>query len=78
LDFGRNQLTGTLPEDFERFVELRHLHLDHNQFVGTIPDTFPSIGSLETITLNHNKLTGEVPAAFDVDSLLGKELLKDE
>ena len=64
FDVGRNNLTGTLPIDLgEKFVELRHLHLDHNQFRGTLPDSYNTVGNgrLESFSINNNELTGVVP-----------------
>lgn len=74
LDLGRNQLIGTIPEDMERFVGLRHLHLDHNQFKGSLPETFPEIGNgqLETISINDNQFTGQIPGKFEFIDKLGK------
>ncbi len=64
FDVGRNFLTGTLPVDLgEKFVELRHLHLDHNKFRGTLPESYNTVGNgrLESFSINHNELTGVVP-----------------
>ena len=64
LDLGRNQLTGTLPEDLgEKFVELRHLALDHNKFTGTLPSSYINAGGgrVESLHVNDNKLNGGVP-----------------
>lgn len=63
LDLGRNSFTGTLPQDLDSFVSLRHLHLDHNLFNGTIPDSLPAAGSdrLKQLSLDHNELDGEFP-----------------
>mmetsp|Transcript_24446 Transcript_24446/g.53538 ORF Transcript_24446/g.53538 Transcript_24446/m.53538 type:complete len:182 (-) Transcript_24446:2427-2972(-) len=63
-----NQLTGTLPEDLgEKFVELRHLFLNHNSFVGTLPSSYNTVGNgrLVAMAIDHNRLTGEVPGARD-------------
>ena len=64
FDVGRNFLTGTLPVDLgEKFVELRHLHLDRNEFRGTLPESYNTVGNnrLESFSINHNQLTGVVP-----------------
>lgn len=65
LDLGWNQLTGTLPVDLgEKFVALRHLHLDHNGFTGPLPTSYINVGNgrLEQLSVNDNQLTGEIPA----------------
>jgi len=64
FDVGRNQLTGTLPDDIgEKFVWLRHFHLDHNGFGGTLPASYNTVGNgrLESFSINHNQLTGTIP-----------------
>jgi Leucine rich repeat len=69
FDLGRNELTGTIPDDLgSDFVELRHLLLDHNGLIGSIPTTIPiaGSGSLETLELHHNALTGRVPDNFSM------------
>jgi hypothetical protein len=74
LDLGRNQLTGTLPEDVgEKFVSLRHLRLDHNQFTGSIPGSYTLTGGngrLETFHIDNNQLTGDVPGSFQFTNVL--------
>jgi len=72
-DLGRNQLTGTLPDDIGlKWVELRHLHLDHNEFSGTIPWTYTTVGNgrVESLSFNHNKLKGWVPGYYQHHKLL--------
>lgn len=69
FDVGRNQLTGTLPNDLgEKFVNLRHLHLDHNSFKGTLPSSYNTVGNgrLESFSVDHNKLTGSIPGERDL------------
>lgn len=64
FDVGRNQLTGTLPNDLgEKFIWLRHLHLDHNAFTGTLPSSYNTVGNgrLESFSIDHNQLTGTIP-----------------
>ena len=73
LDLGNNLLTGTLPVDLgEKFVELRHLHLDHNQFRGTLPLSYINVsnGRLEQFTIDHNQLTGAVPDDHELGNKL--------
>ena len=57
-------MTGRLPNDIgEKFVALRHFHLDHNDFRGTLPDSYNTVGNgrLESFSIDHNRLTGTVP-----------------
>ena len=66
-DFGRNQFSGTLPDDFGlRSVSLRFLYMDHNEFTGTIPYSYTTVGNgrVEALAFNHNQLTGWVPGYY--------------
>jgi hypothetical protein len=75
FDVGYNQLTGQLPDDLgEKFVRLRHLHLDHNQFSGSLPSSYTLAGNgrLESLTVDHNRLGGVVPSSFFASNILGK------
>ena len=74
FDLGRNKFSGTLPADIgDKYIRLRHLHLDHNQFVGTIPPTYTQAGNgrLESLSLNSNLLTGSVPTNYELYHKLG-------
>lgn len=69
FDAGRNQLTGTIPDDLGTdFIRLRQLLLDHNSLRGTIPTTIPTVGNgrLEVLEVNNNALSGSVPDNFSV------------
>ena len=69
FDVGRNRLTGTLPDDIgEKFVSLRHFHLDHNEFKGTLPESYNTVGNgrLESFSIDHNKLTGTIEGERDL------------
>ena len=69
FDVGRNLLSGKLPVTLgEKFVSLRHLHLDHNYFTGTLPLSYNTVGNgrLESFSIDHNYLTGRVPGTRDL------------
>lgn len=80
FDVGRNQLDGTLPIDLgTRFVELRHLFLDHNAFNGTLPESYINVGNgrLESLGVDHNRLTGVVPSNHDLRNHLVRFTLQN-
>eukprot|EP00536_Pseudo-nitzschia_multiseries_P004284 jgi/Psemu1/253481/estExt_Genewise1Plus.C_700085 len=72
-DFGRNYLTGRLPNDIGyTWASLRHLYLDYNKFTGSIPYSITTTGNgrVETLSFNNNQLTGWVPGYYQHYKLL--------
>ena len=61
---GRNQHSGTIPNEFENLQQLETLHLPRNQLIGQLPKDLSKIDSLITINLKDNNLTGEIPDDF--------------
>lgn len=65
VDLGRNQFSGSIPEDFgsSDFIRLRYLHLDHNALNGTLPSSLMNAGNgrLKALTLDNNEFTGALP-----------------
>ena len=63
LDFGTNQLSGTIPEAlYTNLTNLQHLYLHDNQFVGTLSNTgLQQFSNLKHLFLNDNRFTGTLP-----------------
>lgn len=75
LDFGRNKLTGQIPQSWYNSNNLRylkHLYLDYNKLTGSLPNLFLRIGTWRTkqIVLNDNRFTGVFPTGFEASSSL--------
>ncbi len=63
--FENNFFTGQIPDDFDRFENLRFIDMSNNQFTGTIPTYFTEMTRLNSVVLAGNELTGSIP---DFDS----------
>lgn len=76
LDLGRNQLTGTFPDDWidgrHALHRLKLLYLDHNQFTGPLPSQLGTLGRgrLQVLSLNDNLFSGQLPGFYNYTSFL--------
>ncbi|KAL0304030.1 UNVERIFIED_CONTAM: hypothetical protein Sradi_6271100 [Sesamum radiatum] len=74
LDFGRNQLTGRIPEWINRLPNLIVFNLRLNKFQGNIPPKLCHLTSLQTLDLAGNNLSGRIPRCFNNFSMMsGKQ-----
>jgi Leucine-rich repeat (LRR) protein len=60
LNLGGNQLSGAVPEELSRLINLETLTLSRNNLNGYIPYWIQSLVSLTTFDASHNKLEGPV------------------
>ncbi|KAH7848004.1 hypothetical protein Vadar_032640 [Vaccinium darrowii] len=60
LYFGRNRLSGSLP-NFHGFLKLETLDLSHNMLSGTISFQMDGLVGLKNLSLGYNQFTGFVP-----------------
>ena len=56
-----NRLTGAIPGDLERLVNLEQFVLSTNSLSGTIPAWLGNLSELEVLNLDGNYLTGTIP-----------------
>ena len=61
LNLSSRQLSGTIPAELGRLLNLRALLLDRNQLSGEIPKELGELSSLLSLGLQENQLTGEIP-----------------
>ncbi|CAI6002404.1 unnamed protein product [Closterium sp. NIES-65] len=61
LDFGYNNLTGTIPDDIGNSSSITSLILQHNQIGGKIPPSLGASPSLSVLILNNNRIDGQIP-----------------
>ena len=61
LNFGGNQLTGTIPAELGQLTQLQRLFLWSNQLTGEIPVELGQLSQLQSLSLSGNQLTGEIP-----------------
>ncbi|XP_014522840.1 phytosulfokine receptor 2-like [Vigna radiata var. radiata] len=62
LDLSSNELTGPLPNCWEKFQKLEVLNLANNSLSGRVPDSFGNLQSILSMHLNNNHFFGEVPS----------------
>ncbi len=64
IDFGRNNLTGSIPEINLESGALEFLGLAGNQLSGEIPASLANFTGLSQLYLDDNRLTGAIPSSF--------------
>ena len=62
LDLGRNQLTGSIPDEIGSLTKLSILLLHDNQLSGSIPSTVQGLINLEYMHVHRNQLAGAIPS----------------
>ncbi|RHN66974.1 putative non-specific serine/threonine protein kinase [Medicago truncatula] len=78
FDLSANSLSGEVPLELFRLVQLQTLNLSHNNFIGTIPKTIGSMKNMESLDLSNNKFFGEIPQDMTLLTLLEKAKLARE
>ena len=61
LSLSRNGLSGTIPQETGRLVNLTRLDLRDNTLSGTIPVEVGRLTNLKTLNLGRNQLSGTIP-----------------
>ncbi|KAH6755485.1 hypothetical protein C2S53_012600 [Perilla frutescens var. hirtella] len=56
-----NQLSGELPDCWNKFPVLTHLKLGNNTMSGSIPNSIGFLAQLESLSLHSNKFSGQIP-----------------
>ena len=70
LDLEFNSLSGAVPPEIGRLINLRYLGLGSNQLTGTLPPEVGNLTRLEVLTLTGNRLWGPLPDAMTALSVL--------
>jgi len=70
IDLSANSLSGEVPLELFRLVQVQTLNLSHNNFVGTIPKTIGGMKNMESLDLSNNKFFGEIPQGMSVLTFL--------
>ncbi|KAG5235185.1 LRR receptor serine/threonine-protein kinase [Salix suchowensis] len=63
MDFGRNQIRGTIPDGIGNLVSLAVLGLDSNQLGGMIPSSIGKLQNVVYLFLYDNKISGSIPSS---------------
>ncbi|CAO2816752.1 unnamed protein product [Amaranthus hypochondriacus] len=70
IDLSKNNLTGTIPEEFGNLSKLEAMHLFQNQFHGTLPPSTGRLPSLASLMLSNNFFSGPLPPEMGLHSKL--------
>lgn len=73
--FGRNKITGPIPDGIGNLVNLEWLTMETNQLTGPIPSSIGKLQSLNDIFLYENKLSGTIPSSIGNITSLGRLVL---
>ncbi|PWA95292.1 leucine-rich repeat protein [Artemisia annua] len=64
LNLGNNNLSGVIPECWEKWEWLKFLNLENNNLSGGVPVSLGSLIQLSSLILHGNKLSGQLPASL--------------
>ncbi|KAL8466902.1 hypothetical protein ACS0TY_035830 [Phlomoides rotata] len=70
INLSKNNLSGDIPKELTRLVELRSLNLSRNRLTGLIPDGIADMKQLESLDLSRNSVSGQIPSSFALLSSL--------
>ncbi|CAL9115678.1 unnamed protein product [Musa textilis] len=70
IDISNNHLSGEIPKELTKLLELRFINLSRNHLTGRIPEKIGDMKQLESLDLSINSLTGEIPSSFSVMNFL--------
>jgi len=77
LDFGSNNLVGTLVEELQHLPRLRSINVHGNHLSGTFPNVYTKLSDLININIDNNSISGNLPYTignlqnlrfFDIDN----------
>ncbi|KAJ0729997.1 putative non-specific serine/threonine protein kinase [Helianthus annuus] len=64
LDLGDNNLSGDIPQCWEKWSSLYFLSLRNNNLSGEFPRTLGSVTSLQLLNMRGNKILGRIPSSL--------------
>lgn len=70
VDLSNNRLSGHIPVEIGKFVNLEELRLSGNQLTGIIPPTIGKLYKLRYLLLSQNRVSGSIPSSVANLSLL--------
>ncbi|KAL8459334.1 hypothetical protein ACS0TY_036721 [Phlomoides rotata] len=69
-NLSKNNLSGNIPKELIRLVELRSLNLSQNRLTGLIPEKIGDMKQLESLDFSMNSLSGQIPTSVALLSFL--------
>ncbi|KAL8466947.1 hypothetical protein ACS0TY_035869 [Phlomoides rotata] len=70
INLSKNNLSGNIPKELIRLVELRSLNLSQNRLTGPIPEKIGDMTQLESLDFSMNSLSGQIPTSVALLSFL--------
>ncbi|KAL8466940.1 hypothetical protein ACS0TY_035863 [Phlomoides rotata] len=70
INLSKNNLSGNIPKELTRLVELRSLNLSQNRLSGSIPEKIGDMKQLESLDFSMNALSGQIPKSLAILSFL--------
>ncbi|KAL8466935.1 hypothetical protein ACS0TY_035860 [Phlomoides rotata] len=70
INLSKNNLSGNIPKELIRLVELRSLNLSQNRLTGLIPEKIGDMKQLESLDFSMNSLSGQIPTSVALLSFL--------
>jgi len=78
IEIKRNNLTGSLPENFGRLNKLTNLDLSDNNISGYIPVSFNDLKNLDSVDISHNNFSGSIENIINNNKLILLNLSHNE
>ncbi|KAK7316703.1 hypothetical protein RJT34_00359 [Clitoria ternatea] len=64
IDLSVNNLSGGIPLELFRLVQIQTLNLSYNHLSGTIHEEIGDLKNMESLDLSNNKLSGQIPPSL--------------
>lgn len=61
LNFGMQQLMGTISPSFSKLISLEYLYLEDNDLSGVVPKSLTELPKLRVLNLSNNNISGPLP-----------------
>ncbi|CAM8892183.1 unnamed protein product [Rhodiola kirilowii] len=61
VSFGYNMISGSIPDEIGKNINLIQLAMENNDLDGVIPESIGNLVMLERLNFNGNRLTGSIP-----------------
>ncbi|KAK7290287.1 hypothetical protein RIF29_04595 [Crotalaria pallida] len=70
IDLSVNNLSGEIPPELFKLVNVQSLNLSHNHLTGRIPKMLGDMKGLESLDLSNNHFTGKIPQSISMLTFL--------
>nr|XP_017223247.1 PREDICTED: probable LRR receptor-like serine/threonine-protein kinase At3g47570 isoform X2 [Daucus carota subsp. sativus] len=77
ISLADNRISGSIPLEIGKFINLIFLSLEGNRFTGIIPPEIAKLRKLQRVLLSNNRLSGNIPASIGNLSMLDEVHLEN-